>query len=133
MSFSSGLSAPSDEGIHRGDNWINEDTRVFQGTCSNGCSSGSTLLTIGSIAGEGNQGEGRMAIDITQASAGNLGQLTLGMGNGQIINQIGASGNVPVQFVAPAGTFNPSTGVATTTPPLLQARVKGPLACKRFR
>jgi hypothetical protein len=125
MFFASGLSAPSDEGIHRGDNWINEDTRVYQGTCSSGCSSGSTLVTTTPTSGEGDQGEGRMAIDITQASGGNLGQVTLGVGSGQIIGQIGSSGNTPVQFVAPAGTFNPSTAMGTTTTAIVAATNQG--------
>jgi len=123
--FSSGLSSPSDEGIHRGDNWINEDSRVFQGTCSSGCSAGSTLLTTTVTSGGGNQGEGRMAIDITQASAGNLGQVSLGVGSGEIISQIGATGNVPLQFVAPAGTFNPSTAVGTTTAAIVASTGQG--------
>jgi hypothetical protein len=111
--FSSGLSAPSDEGIHGGDKTISEDTRVFQGTCTSGCGSGSTLLTTTPTSGQGNQGEGRMAIDINQASGGNLGSVTLGVGSGQITGQIYSSGNTPIQFVAPAGTFTPSTGIAT--------------------
>lgn len=115
ISFAVGLSAPSDEGIHGGDKWINEDSHVFQGSCTSGCAGGSTLLTTKPTSGQGDQGEGRMAIDITQASAGNLGSIILGAGTGQITGQIYSSGNTPTQFVAPAGTFNPSTGIATIT------------------
>jgi len=131
--FASGMSANSDEGIHSGDQWINEDTNVFLGPCTGaGCSTGSTALLVcaavsGNAAcvtssggkGQGDQGEGRFALDITKASGGNLGTLTgsgvSAQGTGQVTGVISSSGQVPAQFLAPSGTFTPSTGLATLT------------------
>jgi hypothetical protein len=117
--YATGMNSPSDEGIHRGDAAIEEDANVFQGSCKTGCtaySSGSSQTIVTTpTQGLGDIGEGRMALDISQPSGGNLGTVVLGQGTGQIIGQVSSSGNVPLQFVAPAGTFNPSTAIGTTS------------------
>lgn len=123
--YAVGLSSPSDEGIHRGDMFINEDTRVYQGSCTSGCSAGSTLLSTNPTAGQGDQGEGRMAIDITQASGGNLGTVNAGVGTGQVLGQINGANNTPAQFVAPAGTFNVSTAAGTTAAAIVAGTGQG--------
>ena len=138
ITFASGLSAPSDEGIHHGDAAIVEDPNVFQGPCTADsvdgarCSRGSTLIlacvasTGGNAAcsgagggkGEGDQGEGRMAIDLSQASAGGCAGCSVKAGTGagnMIVGQIiGGNSNIPTQLVAMPGTFSPSTGIALT-------------------
>ncbi len=146
ITFASGLNAPSDEGIHRGDSVIAEDSNVFQGPCTAdavsgaNCSSGSQLVlacidvtganpacngSAGSAPvvggkGQGDQGEGRMAIDVSQPSAGSCATCVLigGLGAGNmIVGQIngGSTSNVPTQLIATAGTFVPSSAIATTS------------------
>jgi hypothetical protein len=131
--YASGMHANSDEGIHTGDHWINEDANVFLGPCTgSGCTTGSTAILacatsggntgcLGTTGGrgQGDQGEGRFAIDISQVSGGNLGTVTgsgqTAQGTGQITGVVSASGVIPAQFTAPSGTFTPSTGLATLT------------------
>lgn len=130
--YAGGMSAASDEGTHSGDQFIDEDTKVFLGPCQGaGCTAGSTAILVCAAtanptcsgetggSGQGDQGEGRFAIDISQASGGNVGTVTgsgaTAQGTGQITAVISASGQIPAQFIAPSGTFTPSTGLATLT------------------
>jgi hypothetical protein len=133
MVFASGLSAPSDEGIHRGDQWIAEDSLVFQGTCATGCTTGSTALVATPTQDKGHLGEGRMAIDLTKASCGASGSGGTLSGSGanqvcsgnRITGQTGASVNVPIAFTAPAGTFTPSTAKGNITAAITAATGQG--------
>ena len=63
LNASGGFRDEADEGAHPFDLQIQEDTRVFQGTCSGGCSPGSTLIAVAPSSAAGTQGEGRYLID----------------------------------------------------------------------
>ncbi len=76
MQASGGFRDDADEGSHPFDRVFTEDTRVFTGTCASGCSTGSTLLQIASIANNGTQGEGRYLVNTNPAKAITGGVLT---------------------------------------------------------
>jgi len=80
MVSSGGFRDEADEGTHPFDIQIQEDTNVFQGVCSAGCSPGSTVVTVGSMVASGTQGEGRYLIDKNPAKAITSGVLTGGTG-----------------------------------------------------
>ncbi len=67
MRASGGLRDEADEGAHPFDLQIQEDTRVFQGTCASGCTAGSTTIQVGITSAGGTQGEGRYLIDKSAA------------------------------------------------------------------
>ncbi|MEO8735614.1 MAG: GDSL-type esterase/lipase family protein [Edaphobacter sp.] len=75
---SGGFRDEADEGAHPMDLQIEEDTRVFQGTCSSGCASGSTTVMVAATSAPGTQGEGRYLIDKNPASVLTTGLLTGG-------------------------------------------------------
>ncbi|HEV2708924.1 MAG TPA: SGNH/GDSL hydrolase family protein [Edaphobacter sp.] len=75
---SGGLRDEADEGTHPMDVQVQEDTRVFQGTCSTGCTAGSTTLKVAVSSSPGTQGEGRFLIDKNPADVITTGQLTGG-------------------------------------------------------
>ncbi len=68
----------ADEGTHPYDIQVMEDATVFQGVCSQGCTPGSTLVTVGSITGQGTQGEGRFLINKNPTKVISTGLLTGG-------------------------------------------------------
>jgi hypothetical protein len=148
ITFATGLAENSDEGIHHGDQVIAEDGHVFAGPCADdredgaSCRRGSTLLLAcggGANAacansrgghGQGDQGDGRMAIDLSRASCGTAPGCKvvdgLGAGN-RITGQLGAGPgeSSPPQFVAPQGTFPPSTAIARTKAAIVAAKGQG--------
>jgi hypothetical protein len=73
---SGGFRDSADEGAHPFDLQSHEDPKVFLGTCTTGCSAGSTTLMVTPTAAPGTQGDGRFLIDtnpakiITSASTG---------------------------------------------------------------
>jgi len=73
---SGGIRDDADEGAHPYDIQIHEDPNVFIGTCTSGCTTGSTNVTITPSSAPGTQGDGRFLIDtnaakiITSASTG---------------------------------------------------------------
>jgi hypothetical protein len=75
---SGGFRDDADEGAHPFDIQIHEDTNVFAGTCTSGCTTGSTTVMITPSSAGGTQGDGRFLIDtnpakvITNASSGGL-------------------------------------------------------------
>ena len=75
---SGGFRDEADEGTHPMDLQIQEDTRVFAGTCATGCTNGSTAVTISTSSAGGTQGEGRFLLDTTAAKVITGGQLTGG-------------------------------------------------------
>jgi trimeric autotransporter adhesin len=75
---SGGTRDSADEGTHPFDLDIAEDTAVFRGNCTSGCTTGSTILTITSSADAGTQGEGRFLIDKNPAKILTTGTLTGG-------------------------------------------------------
>jgi hypothetical protein len=75
---SGGFRDSADEGAHLFDLQAYEDSRVFVGTCTSGCTTGSTTVMIAQNSGGGTQGDGRFLIDtnpaktITSASTGGV-------------------------------------------------------------
>ena len=63
ITASGGFRDEADEGAHPFDLQIHEDSAVFQGTCSTGCTAGSTVVKVLPTSGVGTEGEGRYLID----------------------------------------------------------------------
>jgi lysophospholipase L1-like esterase len=80
MTASGGFRDEADEGTHPFDIQLQEDTNVFEGTCSQGCTTGSTVVTVATTAAAGTQGEGRYLIDKSPAKLITAGSLTGGTG-----------------------------------------------------
>jgi hypothetical protein len=76
LTASGGFRDSADEGTHPFDLQIQEDSRVFQGTCSAGCTAGSTVVKITPTSAPGTQGEGRFLIDKNPANVLTTGLLT---------------------------------------------------------
>jgi hypothetical protein len=68
----------ADEGTHPFDLQIGEDTAVFVGNCTTGCTTGSTVLTVGASSDAGTEGEGRFLIDKNPAKILTTGKITGG-------------------------------------------------------
>ncbi len=78
LTASGGFRDEADEGAHPFDLQIQEDTKVFQGTCATGCTVGSTQVMVNVTANAGTQGEGRYLLDLNTADAITTGTLTGG-------------------------------------------------------
>lgn len=78
INASGGLRDEADEGAHPYDIQIHEDSRVFAGTCSAGCTTGSTSVKVAATSAPGTEGEGRYLIDRAAAKIITTGQLTGG-------------------------------------------------------
>jgi trimeric autotransporter adhesin len=76
---SGGFRDEADEGAHPYDLQIQEDTSVFEGTCRQGCATGSTVVTVAPTAGGATQGEGRYLIDKNPAKLITAGSLIGGI------------------------------------------------------
>ncbi|HEU5340509.1 SGNH/GDSL hydrolase family protein [Edaphobacter sp.] len=75
---SGGFRDEADEGAHPYDIQIHEDSRVFAGTCSTGCTTGSTSVKVAVTSAPGTEGEGRYLIDKNPSKIITTGQLTGG-------------------------------------------------------
>ena len=80
ITASGGFRDEADEGAHPFDLQLREDSAVFQGTCSAGCTTGSTVVTVAVTSAPGTQGEGRYLIDKNPAKTISAGALTSGSG-----------------------------------------------------
>ncbi|HEV2619481.1 MAG TPA: hypothetical protein VGU23_06025, partial [Acidobacteriaceae bacterium] len=98
---SGGLRDTSDEGAHPFDVQTHEDSRVFAGTCSSGCATGSTSVTITPTAGAGTQGDGRFLIDTNTAKT-----ITSGSTGGALIGGSASGPHASAQF---SGTSFPAS------------------------
>jgi hypothetical protein len=78
ITSSGGYRDRADEGAHPFDLQVREDSNVFDATCSSGCTTGSTNLTVAVTAGAGTQGDGRFLIDTNPAKVITTGQLVGG-------------------------------------------------------
>ncbi len=78
LKASGGFRDEADEGAHPFDLQIQEDTRVFQGTCAAGCTVGSNVVQIAVTSAGGTQGEGRYLINKNPAKDLSAGLLTGG-------------------------------------------------------
>src|SRR5205823_11229102 len=109
INSSGGFRDEADEGSHPMDLQIREDSAVFQGVCSQGCTQGSTIVTVAASSAGGTQGEGRYLIDKNPAKMITAGVLTggsgqVGSGPGPTANFSGT--NFPVSvFLATAQTI----------------------------
>jgi len=83
LTASGGFRDNADEGTHPFDLQVREDTNVFQGTCSSGCTPGSTSVKVATTYAPGTQGDGRFLIDKNPAKVLSAGVLT----------GVGAAGN----------------------------------------
>lgn len=93
----------ADEGAHPFDLQVSEDFHSFQGTCSSGCTTGSTSVMVNATFGGGTQGEGRYLIDKNPAKTMTVGQLvSSGSGVFAIANFTGT--NFPVSVFLEAST-----------------------------
>ncbi len=95
---SGGLRDEADEGAHPMDLQVQEDSRVFQGTCSTGCTTGSTTVMVAVTSSPGTQGEGRFVIDKNPADL---------MTTGSIISGTKTVTNVPGATATFSGTNFP--------------------------
>lgn len=73
---SGGFRDEADEGAHPFDLQIQEDARVFRGSCAGGCTTGSTTVQVAITSAPGTQGEGRYVIDTNPLKDITTGQLT---------------------------------------------------------
>ena len=111
MTASGGFRDEADEGTHPFDIQLQEDVNVFQGTCSQGCTAGSTVVTVAATSAGGTQGEGRYLIDKNSASLITTGSLTGGTGGSSAVPGPGAnfSGtNFPVSVFLATAQLAPS-------------------------
>jgi len=102
---SGGTRDSADEGAHPFDLDIAEDTHVFAGNCSTGCTTGSTDLFVTASRDGGTQGEGRFLMDTNPAKTITTGTL------------IGGQGTAPTSKANFAGTTFPVSVFLTTTDP----------------
>jgi len=112
LTSSGGYRDIADEGAHPFDLQVNEDWRVFQGTCSSGCTTGSTSLFVDATQNPGTQGEGRFLIDKNPARTISAGQI-VSPGSGLLIsaNFTGTS--------FPLSVFLQTAAAATSQPKVL--------------
>jgi len=111
-----GWTAPSDEGTKGFGLDVQEDNYRYQGTCTSGCTSGSTLIHTNVITPA--QGTGRYLIDTTQGATSTT-VTNLANGNGPS-TAVTISGSVPVSnaWGTQSGNCGPANASAlNTTPP----------------
>jgi hypothetical protein len=111
-----------DEGTHPWDLQVGEDVRVYQGTCSTGCTTGSTSVYVTPTSANGTQGDGRFLIDKNPAKVISTG--TLVAGTKTIFGAAGFSGtSFPVSVflqTAQAATSQPANmAPGTVTLPIM--------------
>ena len=112
INASGGFRDSADEGAHLFDLQAHEDARVFVGTCTTGCTTGSTSLMIAQNSGGGTQGDGRFLIDtnpaktITSASTG--GVLVGGSNAGPHASASFGGTNLPLSVFLSTGQVIPS-------------------------
>ena len=118
ITASGGFRDEADEGTHPMDLQIQEDTKVFTGTCGSGCTLGSQNVAVSVTSAGGTQGEGRFLLD-TSASK----KITTGLLIGGAQAATGAIGPV-ASF---SGTSFPvSVFLQTTAAVYSQATVMAP-------
>ena len=100
---------------------MSEDTSLFLGACSAGCTTGSTSVTITPTSGGGSQGDGRFLIDTDSAktitSAGTGGAIIGGSDSAQHASAQFSGTSFPVSIFLSTGQAIPSqaTNIAPGT------------------
>jgi hypothetical protein len=124
---SGGYRDPSDEGSHPEDLVTAEDPAYYAGTCSSGCSPGSTNVTVTAITGGGAPGEGRFLLDKNPADTIANGSLVSGSLSGPygVVNFTGTSFPISVLLeTASAATSQPhNMAPGTVTLPIVTSGV----------
>jgi trimeric autotransporter adhesin len=109
---SGGLRDSGDEGAHPFDLQTHEDSKVFLGTCTSGCATGSTSVMITPTAAAGTQGDGRFLIDTNAAktitSTGTGGALVSGNATGPHASAQFSGTSFPVSTFLSLGQAVPS-------------------------
>jgi hypothetical protein len=109
---SGGMRDSADEGAHPFDLQSHEDSRVFAGTCTGGCTTGSTTVMIAPISGGGTQGDGRFLIDTNPAktitSAGTGSALISGTAGGPHATAQFSGTTFPISVFLSTGQVIPS-------------------------
>jgi hypothetical protein len=122
---SGGFRDSADEGAHLFDLQAYEDSRVFVGACTSGCTTGSTTVMIAQDSGGGTQGDGRFLIDTNPAktiTSASTGGVIVGGTNGgpHAVAQFSGT-NLPLSVflstgqVIPSQVSNMAPGVVTIT------------------
>ena len=113
---SGGFRDEADEGAHPFDLQMTEDTRVFQGNCSTGCTPGSTSITVNGTRDGGTQGDGRFLMDLNPNKVISAGTI---VGNSAgvlpIVNFSGTSFPVSTQFLTAAAATSQANNLAPGT------------------
>lgn len=114
---SGGTRDSADEGTHPFDLQVEEDTTVFMGTCSTGCSTGSTNLMVAVTSDGGTQGDGRFLINKNPAKILTNGTLIGGMLAAPFAKaEFSGSGFSPSVFLSAASAaLSQSTNIAPGT------------------
>ncbi len=106
---SGGYRDPADEGTHPFDLQVQEDSNVFQGTCTTGCTTGATNLLVSSTGYAGTQGDGRFLMDKNPGKVISTGFIA-GNGGGTFSEALFSGTNFPVSVflqTASAATAQP--------------------------
>ncbi len=113
---SGGYRDEADEGTHPFDLQVEEDTRVFAGTCGAGCSPGATSLKVNPTANGGTQGDGRFLMDTSASKVISAGRI-VGAGGDYlpIVNFSGTNFPVSVQMITTAAATSQSGNLAPGT------------------
>jgi trimeric autotransporter adhesin len=112
LTSSGGYRDIADEGAHPFDLQVSEDNNAFQGTCSGGCTTGSTSLFVIATVKSGTQGEGRFLIDKSPSKTISTGQLASG---GFTLTAV--AGFTGTNF--PVSVFMQTAAAATSQPKVL--------------
>ncbi len=127
ITASGGFRDEADEGAHPFDLNYQEDTRVFSGSCSAGCTAGSLSVGITTSSGAGTQGEGRFLIDKNPAKVIASGVLTGGAGGAPYPTALfsGTSFPASVFFSLAQGAVSQASNIApgAVTLPIMTAGV----------
>jgi hypothetical protein len=104
---SGGFRDSADEGTHPYDLQTHEDSHVFAGTCTTGCTAGSTSVMVTPTSAAGTEGDGRFLIDTlpakTISSAGTGGSLVSGSAAGPHASAQFSGTNFPVSVFLSIG------------------------------
>ncbi len=107
----------ADEGAHPFDLDVTEDVRVFQGTCTSGCTTGSTSLFVNATAAGSTQGEGRFLIDKNPSKTISTGQIISNGGDTMAAIVVFSGTNFPpsVLLQTAGAALSQSTNIAPGT------------------
>jgi lysophospholipase L1-like esterase len=114
---SGGLRDSADEGAHPFDIQIREDSRMFTGTCTSSCTTGSPSIIVTAATDPGTQGDGRFLIDTNPAKVIATGSL-IGPGVSGLVASAAFSGtSFPVStfFRIPQAVQSQSNNLAPGT------------------